>query len=594
MGYAFISYSSKNKSEADTIRTLLTKHNIDNWMAPYDIPAGSKYAAVITNAIRNCSCFVLLLSNSSQTSEAVDSEVELATFTYKKSIIVLELEKVILNDSFTFYIHNRQIIALHKIDENSHQIAQILDVIKTFTDNTSDDSKITNNNYTNTPNESSTSLPSPPNIPVSPNIHYKSEHNTIDNNLNKITDSKNKQPASNNINEPLTIPDVNIDKANIPISKSKHRGHLVNSYKNVINISKDICNQPIEISMPDGTTRFFDFCDEFDISHQKKYIIVKQKNNDEYLFFIFRNRYGEKTLVTEGDDQRKIYLWFRKKYNNEYIFVDNRKILKKKKHFAQDTVLKYYTCADNIPQTLTLPEKYSYISKNAFIKLNLNNKEIKQIILPDSVEIIYDNAFSGLIVTDAIYIPKSVKKIGHNAFSIKNGAYIYCEKNSYAYKYFLKEKNISIVIDVPFTCTEKNDKLKILKTLCQNNNITRIKSYTIPYGTNRIEIDEVILPNNIRIIEKMALLGILITKKISIPSSVIKIDKYAFSLTPNAYVECEKNSYAYFYCKKNNIKNSVDMYEYYKSKGLCAYCGGKFIGLFKKKCEICGKGKNYQ
>lgn len=133
MGYAFISYSTKNQSSADAMRTLFNKHNIDTWMAPYDIPAGSKYAAVITRAIRDCSCFVLLLSNDSQESEAVDSEVELATLTYKKSIITVELEKVILNDSFTFYIHNKQIIAVHKIDENSYEVKQVLDAVKAYT-----------------------------------------------------------------------------------------------------------------------------------------------------------------------------------------------------------------------------------------------------------------------------------------------------------------------------------------------------------------------------------------------------------------------------------------------------------------------------
>ena len=44
MGYAFISYSTKNQSAADAMRALFNKHDIDTWMAPYDIPAGSEYA----------------------------------------------------------------------------------------------------------------------------------------------------------------------------------------------------------------------------------------------------------------------------------------------------------------------------------------------------------------------------------------------------------------------------------------------------------------------------------------------------------------------------------------------------------------------
>lgn len=135
MGYVFISYSTKNQLSADAMRELFHKNNIDTWMAPYDIPAGSKYAAVITNALRDCSCFCLLLSNDSQLSEAVDSEVELAVLTFKKPIITIQLEKVILNDSFTFYIHNKQIIAINKIDEESCEIKQVLAAVKAYTEN---------------------------------------------------------------------------------------------------------------------------------------------------------------------------------------------------------------------------------------------------------------------------------------------------------------------------------------------------------------------------------------------------------------------------------------------------------------------------
>ncbi len=135
MGYAFISYSTKNQLAADSIRNLFKEENIDVWMAPYDIPAGSKYAAIITGAIRDCSCFVLLLSEDSQASEAVDSEVELATLTYKKSIITVQLENVVLNDSFTFYIHNKQIIAVNSIDKESPDFKQVIYAVKVYTQN---------------------------------------------------------------------------------------------------------------------------------------------------------------------------------------------------------------------------------------------------------------------------------------------------------------------------------------------------------------------------------------------------------------------------------------------------------------------------
>ena len=32
---------------------------------------------------------------------------------------------------------------------------------------------------------------------------------------------------------------------------------------------------------------------------------------------------------------------------------------------------------------------------------------------------------------------------------------------------------------------------------------------------------------------------------------------------------------------------------YYRKKGLCQHCGKKLKGLFGKKCEKCGKKKDY-
>ena len=126
MGYAFISYSTQNQQAADSIRHLFLENDIDVWMAPYDIPADGKYAAAITKAIRECSCFVLLLSNASQESEAVDSEVQLAAVTFKKTVITIQLEDVVLNNSFTFYIMNKQIIPIRNIDKESSEIKKIL------------------------------------------------------------------------------------------------------------------------------------------------------------------------------------------------------------------------------------------------------------------------------------------------------------------------------------------------------------------------------------------------------------------------------------------------------------------------------------
>lgn len=125
MGYAFISYSTKNQASADAIRTLFNKNKIGTWMAPNDIPVGSTYPQVITQTLKECSCLVLLLSNDAQNSVWVSKEVERA-INYKKPIFPVQLEDVILNDTFELYISTNQIIAIHKIDEKSEAVQKLL------------------------------------------------------------------------------------------------------------------------------------------------------------------------------------------------------------------------------------------------------------------------------------------------------------------------------------------------------------------------------------------------------------------------------------------------------------------------------------
>ena len=123
--YAFISYSTKNQDVADAMREVLKKRGFNIWMAPEDIPAGSKYAEVINKAIKNCSCLILILSEASQNSIWVAKEVERAVH-YQKPIVPVQIENVVLNDEFEFYISTDQIVTLKKIDESSAPMCKIL------------------------------------------------------------------------------------------------------------------------------------------------------------------------------------------------------------------------------------------------------------------------------------------------------------------------------------------------------------------------------------------------------------------------------------------------------------------------------------
>lgn len=132
MGYAFISYSTKNQSDADALKQLLEKQGIRTWMAPGDIPAGSKYAQVINQAIKECACFLLLLTDAAQSSVWVSKEVERAVH-YGKTILPLKMEELVLNDEFEFYISTDQIVAVQRIDEKAESLQKVLTVVRALT-----------------------------------------------------------------------------------------------------------------------------------------------------------------------------------------------------------------------------------------------------------------------------------------------------------------------------------------------------------------------------------------------------------------------------------------------------------------------------
>lgn len=137
MGYVFISYSSKNQPSVDAMRALLRKYHIDHWIAPDDIPAGSKYAKVIGQAIKNCTCMLLLLTEDAQNSPWVPKEVERA-INYKKPILPVQLEDLQLNEEFEMYISTDHLVRVYDIDESSAEIQKVLSSVIAMTGQTSD------------------------------------------------------------------------------------------------------------------------------------------------------------------------------------------------------------------------------------------------------------------------------------------------------------------------------------------------------------------------------------------------------------------------------------------------------------------------
>ena len=104
MGHdVFISYSSKNSTTAQAICHELEDNGVRCWMAPRNIPVGSKYASVITQAIKECKAVVLVFSEQSAISPWVESEINIA-FSNRKPIVPYKIDAATLENYDEFYL----------------------------------------------------------------------------------------------------------------------------------------------------------------------------------------------------------------------------------------------------------------------------------------------------------------------------------------------------------------------------------------------------------------------------------------------------------------------------------------------------------
>lgn len=94
--FYFISYSSKNVMQAETLKMLLQANRIHVWIAPDGIPQGREYPLVIPTALKLAKTFVLLLTPDSAKSQWVRRELAIAINNYVNTKV-----KVILSGGFT-------------------------------------------------------------------------------------------------------------------------------------------------------------------------------------------------------------------------------------------------------------------------------------------------------------------------------------------------------------------------------------------------------------------------------------------------------------------------------------------------------------
>ena len=218
--------------------------------------------------------------------------------------------------------------------------------------------------------------------------------------------------------------------------------------------------------------------------------------------------------------------------------------------------------------------------------LNKYNGENIDVVIPDNVLIIGTNAFQNLAIS-SVTIPNGVKEIEPQAFSnCKN------------------LKTVSLSDELVSIGEGAFDGCSSLTEIVLPKGITSIKQYTF---RNCKSLTSVILPEGLKMIHDYAFDGCKALTDIRFPESLQAIGICAFrncrSLSDIRipehtrvggmdFYDIEIDSYenfAFRFCNTESFQ-FVRAWEY---KNRCKYCGGKFKGLTKRFCTVCGREKDY-
>src|SRR6187402_2242747 len=115
MADIFISYSSKDRAQAEQLVELLASAGLSVWIDKQGIDVATSWSGEIVDAIEGCKAFVVLLSPNSIASVNVVKEVSLAA-EQKKKILPLDLEPVELSRDLKYHLAGIQRSAMTNID----------------------------------------------------------------------------------------------------------------------------------------------------------------------------------------------------------------------------------------------------------------------------------------------------------------------------------------------------------------------------------------------------------------------------------------------------------------------------------------------
>ena len=219
-----------------------------------------------------------------------------------------------------------------------------------------------------------------------------------------------------------------------------------------------------------------------------------------------------------------------------------------------------FSCCNSV-SSITIPDNVIYIGEGAFFKC----ENLKNIIVPEGITSIADYAFEFTNITD-ITLPSSLKKIGKYAFSRCN--YI---------------PSITIPDNVIFIDEGAFSECRNLKTVNIGIGLSVVKSKTF-YSCRKLKT--INFSSGLYTIEKYAFSRCSSVSNITIPESVKTIEERAFdgcrSLTDVCILSDKINIVESTFVSCGRLK------KIWKSKHLCAVCGGVCRGNETRTCKRCG------
>jgi len=331
-------------------------------------------------------------------------------------------------------------------------------------------------------------------------------------------------------------------------TRQKFINGYVNNFKSYENPNIDILKEYIKY-IKTNKSRYFEMCEEnycnFMIINNIltiddiDYLIEKttEKNQVELtaalleyknINFTFEEieKQFEKTLFSE----KKITLsslkplWEIQKLDN-----GNYEILGYK---GSDSVIEFPSkIANGYVEKVSLNGKVSGITQSSA-------KNIKNIIIPDTVKIVDDRAFDNCINLKSINFSSSIKKLGNYAFGYRknlnfniydNAKYLGSDSNPYFILFEAIDKNITscdINSDTKFIYDSAFDGCEFLKEIVIPDNVVSIGTNAF-YGC--LNLKNVELGSNLEIIKHKAFGDCSSLKKIVIPERITEISSFAFS-----------------------------------------------------------------